>query len=282
MTRNRLLGVLFCLIPLWAGAAETSLRPAPPTPPRIAIIIDDMGDSLAHGLRALRLPGAVTYSFLPHTTYAQQLATSAHKHGKEVMLHLPMASEDGRDTGPGGLTPGMTREELLRTFRADLAAIPHAVGVNNHMGSLLTPQAVPMGWLMEEIHRHGGLYFVDSRTTETTVAQKVAQHTGIPNLRRDVFLDNDPNPEAIAQQFALLMDKAKRRGSAVAIGHPYYATLRFLEAHLLRLQDEGIELIAVSHLLKPVKKPDTLLTANPLILGANKLDSAPESPVVTP
>lgn len=285
MKKATLLCLLLGLFPFSSGAAV----PPPPLShpqPSIALIIDDIGDNLSHGLRAVRLPGIVTCAFLPHTAFAQQLAVSAHKHNKEVMLHLPMESEDGRPPGPGALTLEMSRAEFIRTFQTDLAAIPYAAGINNHMGSLITRHPGHMSWLMQEIKRRGDLFFVDSRTTEATVAQRVAQESGVPNLRRDIFLDNDQKPKAIAEQFSQLLALARRRGSAVAIGHPHLATLRFLEEQLPRLRDEGIQLVSVSQLINLKQHPETIYAANPLLMGAAKTDIAPEtshpSAIVTP
>ena len=264
---------------------EPSL-PSSHTKPHIALIIDDIGDNLHLGLRAVRLPGNVTCAFLPHTTYARRLAVSAHKRNKEVMLHLPMESEVGKAPGPGALTLDMTRAEFIQTVDADLEAIPYASGVNNHMGSLMTQHPGDMRWLMQEINRHGNLFFVDSRTTEYTVAQQVARESGIPNVRRDVFLDNVQEPAAIAAQFARFITLAKHRGTAVAIGHPHPTTLRFLEKQLPRLREEGIELVSVSELIKFKQRPQTIYAARPLLMGAVKPDITAESGthpvVVTP
>jgi len=249
----------------------------------IALIIDDIGDNLRNGLRAVRLPGAITCAFLPHTTYARQLAVSAHQRSKEVMLHLPMESEEGKAPGPGALTLSMTQAEFIRTFQSDLEAVPYARGLNNHMGSLITQHPGHMRWLMQEIIHHGDLFFVDSRTTEQTVAQQVAQETGVPNLRRDIFLDNDQHPAAIAEQFAQLIALAKRKRNVVAIGHPHPATLRFLEEQLPRLSEEGIQLVSVSQSIKLKQRPETIIAANPLLMGAVKPDivSASARHVVT-
>ena len=265
--------LLLSLLPLSAGAAGPSPRNVHPQA-RIALIIDDIGDNLRLGLRAVRLPGNVTCAFLPHTPYARQLAIAAHKRDKEVMLHLPMESEEdtGPGPGPGALTLDMTRPEFIRTVDSDLEAIPYASGVNNHMGSLMTQHPGDMRWLMQEIRRHGNLFFVDSRTTEFTVAQQVARETGVPNLRRDVFLDNVQQPAAIAAQFSRLVALARRRGSAVAIGHPHPATLRFLEKRLPRLSEEGIELVAVSDLIEFRQHPASVYAARPLLMGEAKPD----------
>jgi uncharacterized protein len=277
--------LLLSLLPLSGGAVE----PSPPyfhPKPHIALIIDDIGDNLRLGLRAIRLPGNVTCAFLPHTTYARQLAIAAHRRNKEIMLHLPMESEEGKAPGPGALTLDMTHAEFIRTVESDLEAIPYAAGINNHMGSLMTRHPGDMRWLMQEINRRGNLFFVDSRTTEHTVAQQVAQETGVPNLRRDIFLDDDQHPAAIAAQFSRLVALARRRGSAVAIGHPHPATLRFLAEQLPQMSGEGIELVSVSDLIKFKQRPGILYAAHPLLMGEVRPDitseAVPRPAVVTP
>ncbi len=242
----------------WGGgwAIEPSAGAMPTaTPPLIAVIIDDLGDNVHKGLRAIGLPGPVAAAFLPHTRYARRLARLAHRRDKEVMLHLPMEAADGAPTGPGSITLNMTEQEFVTTLEADLADIPHVTGINNHMGSLLTQQPSLMRWLMQAINRRGQLFFVDSRTTTATVAQQAATDNGVPNLRRDVFLDNDPTPAAIAVQFKRLISIARRQGSAVAIGHPHGATLDFLEQQLPQLASLGVRLVAVHTLLQQRTQP---------------------------
>ena len=235
---------------LATGAAQSQDQFAPPTPPFIAIIIDDVGDKLSAGLRIVRLPAPVAIAFLPHTHYASRLAQVAHLRNKEVMLHLPMQAEDGASPGPGAITLDMAEEDVLRTLEQNLASIPHVVGINNHMGSLLTSDPDHMLWLMRAIKRRGDLFFVDSRTTVATVAQEVAMKSDVPTLRRNVFLDNDPVPAAIAEQFERLLVIARRQGGALAIGHPHTATLDFLEQRLPQLAREGIHVVSVGELLQ--------------------------------
>lgn len=240
-------------------AAALVLHPAATSadsPPLIAIIIDDVGDNLRQGLRAVRLPGPVATALLPHTGYARRLARVAHRHGKEVMLHLPMEPDDGASAGPGAVTLAMGEEEFLHTLSDDLASLPHVVGINNHMGSRLTGDAERMRWLMQALRRRGDLFFVDSRTTVATLAERTAEEYGVPALRRHVFLDNEPTSSAIAEQFTRLLALARKRGNAVAIGHPHAATLDFLEQRLPRLEAEGVRLVPVRALLRPT--PDLI------------------------
>lgn len=217
--------------------------------PAISIIIDDLGNLKKRDSRALDLPGSVTYAFLPHTPYARELATLAHSKNKEVMLHQPMESMVNTKLGPGGLMLKMTHDQFTAQIKSNLDSIPHVAGINNHMGSLLTQHPGHMRWLMQEVRNHDGLYFVDSYTTKTSILQKIAEENWVPNLRRDVFLDSDRDPAKIRMHFRRLIKMAKKRGTALAIGHPYPETMAVLEEELPRLNKMGIQLISVSKLL---------------------------------
>ncbi len=240
-----------CLLPfLVAFLPGIVAADSTPTTPVVAIIIDDLGNKLSWGKRALNLPGPIALSFLPHTPHAKALANKAHAAGKEVMLHLPMESESNHKLGPGGLTLHMTEQKLHQTTRKALESVPHVIGLNNHMGSLLTRHPGAMSWLMDAVKAHGGLFFVDSRTTGSTVASRVAREKQLPTVRRDVFLDNVRSKSAIKKEFNRLLKLAKKQGYAVGIGHPYPVTMRVLKQELARLSASGIRLIPLSQMVQ--------------------------------
>lgn len=274
---------VLCLLSSAAQAEPASLT-NPSQAPRISIIIDDMGDQKEAGMRALRLPGAVTYAFLPHAPYSHALAETAHKLGKEVMLHLPMqAMDSNRLLGPGALTLNMSHSQFRKTLREDLDAIPHVAGINNHMGSLLTRHPGHMQWLMEEIEQRAGLYFIDSRTTHHTVAAQLAREHRIPARQRDVFLDDDPNPTAILYQLERLIDKAGRQGSAIGIGHPYDSTLSMLNVMIPQLAQAGIALVPVSELIHDSRvthaaQQPGMTSPGPLVYNTAVMEAASAAP----
>ncbi len=219
-------------------------------PPRVAIIIDDLGYALDAGQRAIALPGPVTYAVLPGAPRTVTLANKAHENGKEVLLHLPLqALPEDPAQEPGGINLDMSRQEFGATFAIAFASVPHAIGVNGHRGSLLTRHPGHMKWLMEELQARDDLFFIDSYTTHKSVALQLAKESGIPAMRRDVFLDPDRLPETVAREFERMKQLAHERGFAVAIGHPYPATLEFLERELPNLAADGLELVTISELL---------------------------------
>ncbi|CAK0771790.1 conserved hypothetical protein [Gammaproteobacteria bacterium] len=229
--------------------------------PAISIIIDDLGYQLSAGLRVVGFPGPLACSLIPYTPYAIPLAEAAYRAGKEVMLHLPMESSTGVSPVRGGLFHAMDHSEFSRVVRADLTMIPHVRGINNHMGSLLTSRPVAMSWLMAEIKRHDGLFFVDSRTTAATVALNAAREAKIAATRRDVFLDNIPHSAAVRDQFTRLVALAHAQGTAVGIAHPRPATLNVLADLLPRLATLGVSLIPISETI--IRRSSQRPTRNP-------------------
>jgi len=214
-------------------------------PPTVAIIIDDLGHDLTAGARVANLPATVACAILPHTPHGRTIATLAHNRGKDVLLHLPMAAADGPEPGPGKIEAGMSAGELRATLNRDLETVPHVSGINNHMGSLLTRSRPAMDKLMQQLSSRR-LWFVDSLTHDASVAAERARAYGIPVLKRDVFLDHEPGETVVERQLNELENLARRRGFALAIGHPYPATLSAIEKWLAGINTRGLHLISPS------------------------------------
>ncbi len=219
------------------------------SPPRIAILIDDLGHDRAVGQRVLALPDAVGVAVLPLTPHSTTLAAAAVAQGRDLLLHLPLEALEAEELGPGGIEAGATSAAMQAALAAGLASVPGAAGVNNHMGSLLTQAPESMRVLLRALHARE-LYFVDSYTTERSVALKLARELGVPATRRDVFLDPEPGEAAVAEQWQRLLALARQRGVALAIGHPSPVTLGWLERELPKLGAQGIVLVRVSALVR--------------------------------
>lgn len=231
--------------------------------PAISIIIDDMGYRLKLGGRAVNLPGAITYSFLPHAPHVLSLSQRAYEQNKEIMLHLPMEAESGKKLGPGGLTECMTEKKFVKVLESDIHSIPYISGFNNHMGSLLTKSSIWMSRLMREVATDKNLFFVDSKTTSNSVALKIARSEGLQSIQRDIFIDHEESKDFILKQLNRLIKKAKRNGTALAIAHPKKITLSVLEKWLPELEAKGVQLVPVSTLINLQQKRRIALWKNP-------------------
>ena len=233
--------------PLWQQFAKAV--PATEGRPMIAIVIDDMGIDKAESARVIALPPQVTIAFM---TYAKELArqaAAARAAGHELWLHVPMEPLDrGLDAGPNVLKTELTPEENRRRLDWALSQLDGYVGINNHMGSRFTSSEADMRPVLEEV-RARGLAFLDSRTTAATVAGKMASEMGLPHIDRDVFIDNDETVDSVLAQLQRTEDIARKRGRALAIGHPHATTIAALLKWLPTLKEKGFVLVPASALL---------------------------------
>jgi polysaccharide deacetylase 2 family uncharacterized protein YibQ len=217
--------------------------------PQIAVVIDDMGLNLSGSQRAIKLPGYVTLSFMPYAERLDEQTTEAREAGHELMLHMPMEPIGRQDPGPGALLTTLSPADVRARFDHALDSFDGFDGVNNHMGSRFTAYTAGMEIVIGELQKRH-LFFLDSRTSTQTVGQSIAEKHGLPTISRDIFLDDNLAPEAIRAQLAATERVAKRKGYAVAIGHPHEATLTALEAWLPEAEKQGFVFVPVRNLVK--------------------------------
>ena len=233
---------------------------------KLAIVIDDMGNSLRAGLDAIALPAPITFAVMPHRKHSKLLAERAGRLGRDVLLHAPMSTVNGRNLGSGGLTEALSEKDFKDTLRFSIASIPYISGINNHMGSQLTTRPKAMKWVMEVL-KQKQLFFLDSRTHAKSIAYETAFNMGLPSANRDIFLDNEINIDHIHMQFKKALAIAKKYGSAIAIGHPHKATLTYLKHVLPQLEGTDVAIHSISDLLKTGIKarPDSARESKPAL-----------------
>ncbi len=229
-------------------AAQTP-APEPPGQLRVAIILDDGGYGGASTDAVWTLDSGLTLAILPNTPFGEATALQATALGFEVMLHMPMETYRGIATFPGQLETAMDAAQIRAITEAALEQVPGATGVNNHTGGKFTADAAAMRTFLQIIQEYG-LYFIDSRTTGSSVALEEARALGIPCAARHVFLDNQLDREYIRRQFTQMIDVVKKRGEAVAIGHFRRDTVAVLQEMLPELEKESIQLVHASELVQ--------------------------------
>jgi len=137
---------------------------------------------------------------------------------------------------------------MQKILNNNFATVEGIVGINNHEGSVFTSRHKPMEEFLSLV-KGKNLFFLDSLTTSRSQVEKVAQQFGIPVLKRDIFLDNEKDPEYIHKQFQKLLSIAQRRGYAIAIGHSRAVTIETLKKELEKNKDK-VSLVHLSFLLK--------------------------------
>lgn len=187
---------------------------------QIAIVIDDFGNGMKGTDEMLKLPVKLTVAIMPFLPSTKKDAEKAHALGNDVIVHMPMEPIRGRSSwlGPGAILTSLTDDEIRRRVEAAIDDVPHAIGMNNHMGSRVTADERVMRIVLQ-VCKERGLFFLDSRTSWKTVVPKVAKALGVPLLQNDVFLDDVNTRRHIARQISVVRKELAKRSSCVVIGH---------------------------------------------------------------
>jgi polysaccharide deacetylase 2 family uncharacterized protein YibQ len=220
-------------------------------PPKVAIIIDDIGRSIGMANKIMSLSEPVTLSILPHSKHSHEIAIRAFNRNHEFMLHLPMEPTNSSiSPGLGGIYVNQTPETIERLTVENIEAIPNVIGVNNHMGSKATSNSMVMSTVLSTL-KNKGLFFIDSRTAASTIAYDMAIKSGIPTAERQVFLDTSDGPdfEFAKKQLRLVLRKAKMHGSCVAIGHPFDETIDAIREMTQEFRNQGVQFVFASEIV---------------------------------
>lgn len=235
-----------------ASAVPSGNRAAGPAkvPPRLAIVVDDLGYDPVRDAEWLDFPERITVSVLPHGPSSKSFAASARTRGFGVILHVPMEPEGAVSdrTEPFLLRRGMPPEEIADRFARMAADVPQANGASNHMGSAFTSDLGAMAAFAQAL-KGKGYFFVDSVTSAGTVGFIAMEQAGVPAARRDVFLDDDGRPEEMRRQWDAAIALAMERGQAILLCHPRRETRKALLELLPQLRKEGIRAVTVEELL---------------------------------
>ena len=215
----------------------------------IAIVIDDMGISLNRTKDIASLQAPLTVSFLTYGKNLEQQVQNSVDAGHEVMLHTPMEPHSKADVAPDVLTTQMTPDEIQQKLKVMLAKFSGIRGINNHMGSKLTEDYSRMQAVMVVLKEHG-LFFLDSKTSAKSKAEKAAADACIPYAHRHVFLDNTNDKAYILGQLKKTENLARKNGYVIAIGHPKTGTYAALSEWLPTLKDKQIRLVPLTEIVK--------------------------------
>jgi polysaccharide deacetylase 2 family uncharacterized protein YibQ len=238
-----------CFFPI-SKPRRQGFHPSAP-PPKIAFIIDDIGSSISRAKAFMSLKMPMTFAILPKLQYSNILAQEIYEKGHEVMLHQPMEPyAQDIDPGPGALYVSYKDDEIEEIIKENLAQIPQASGVNNHMGSRFTSCSNKVVEALKII-KQKNLFFVDSLTSRHSQAYKLARRLNMKSAPRNVFLDNSLELSDVRRQLRHLKQHALIHGEAIGIGHPHLSTLFALYDFKCELnrKDPLFEMVSVSDLI---------------------------------
>ncbi len=218
--------------------------------PKVAIVVDDFGYNMNDLDKLFAAEEKVTFSILPNLPFSRRVAELASKKGYEVILHLPLESND--KTAPvevGTIKTDMNEKDVNLLLEKDIASVPGLSGVSNHQGSKATEDKLLMTLILRKL-KNRSLYFFDSLVTNRSVCREIANTIGVPYAKRDMFLDNANSQDYIEKQILILRRFAFRKGSAIAICHDRKNTIAVLNKLMPELSADGITFVSLSDMVK--------------------------------
>lgn len=216
--------------------------------PRIALIIGGLGQSSAATEAAMqRLPGAVTLAYTAYARNLEQWVDLSRAAGHEVLLTLPMepVGYPANDPGPHTLLVSLSEAENRARLTWLMSRFAGYSGVVNLMGSRFTTEAGPLKPVLDELNKRG-LLFVDSRSSLTSIAGKMAGEIKLPRAVNNRFIDTKAARPDIDKRLEELEQIARSEGVAVGIGAAYPVTIERVTQWVQQLDAKGIVLAPVS------------------------------------
>jgi uncharacterized protein len=224
-------------------------KPVPVTRGTIAIVLDDWGYNLSNLPVIEEIPYPLTIAVLPNLAYSQKVASALHEKGFEIILHCPMEPLQKVPLEKNTILTAMNSQTIKSILDNNLSIFPYMRGISNHMGSRVTEDTRTMQIIMSEL-KSKKLYFLDSFVTSGSVAESEAFRSGVSFVKRDIFLDNQADPQYIRQQILKLASRARQHGYAVGIGHDRKNTLEVLRQVMPEVAREGYRFVYLSELVK--------------------------------
>lgn len=230
----------------WSAYARPFTEP--PTRPRVALVLHDMGLNADLTIRAAeRLPLAVSFAFNP---YAPDLAVQIERVrtiGHEVLLGLPMEPFDypTSDPGPYTLLTSLSEQENLRRLDWVLARASGYIGFTNLMGGKYTSSPEHMRSIAPKL-KERGLMFVDARTAPRSVAARVMREAGGVYAFVNRQIDAQPTATVIDARLEELERTARAGGIAIGGAMPYPVSLDRILAWAQGLESRSVVLAPVS------------------------------------
>ncbi len=250
---------------------------------QLALVIDDVGYRLKQDKQILHLSSAITVAILPNAPHAREMANLAHQSQHDVMIHMPMQPFSKQPLEKNTLTPEMDQQTITFHINQAIDRVPHAIGMNNHMGSRMTSSLAGMQRVMSALQQRQ-LFFLDSMTIASSQAVKAAQDHGVTIYKRQVFLDDNNDPAIIRSQWLKAIQLAQNKGTAIAIGHPRPATIAVLQQMIPHLPS-NVRLVRVNQLpsfktstaTPRAKIIPTIRQAEPLIAQCRRRGALPKT-----
>ena len=231
---------------LSAGRPVLALRAYPPGP-RLTLLLTGVGHA-PHLLEALlRLDADVTYAVSADAPDAPGVARRLTAAGREIIAHLPVEPTSPVTPGASGyLSLAMDAETVRDQTAAFLDRIPGAVGADTHQGGRLTSSRRHMQAMLGVLAERG-VFFLDGRTTEASVAAATARAQGVRVAVRTHRLDGPS--ESLDARLKSIEVALALEGHAVVLAEASPVVIAILPQWLRALRSRQVSVLRLSEIV---------------------------------
>jgi len=216
----------------------------------IALVLDDFGYTKKNLEKIKDLNIKLTMAVLPEAPYSKFVCEFANKNNLEVILHLPMQPESDKNSmETNTIFVDMPKNKIINILNNSFNSVFIAKGISNHMGSLATGNEYVMDIIFNELKKRN-MFFLDSFTTNKSVCVQMAKKHELLYARRDLFIDNKMEKQAILEQLKKAEDLVFSKEKIVIIGHDRELTIDVLKEVIPKMKKKGIEFISISRIVQ--------------------------------
>jgi polysaccharide deacetylase 2 family uncharacterized protein YibQ len=253
-------GTIPKIAPDGARPSEIYAKPVKPQAarsdaPRIAIVLEGLGISANTTNEAFaKLPGEITYAFVPYGTDLDRWVSRARGEGHEVLLQVGMEPFDfpDNDPGPQTLLTSLSAEQNVDRLHWFMSRFQGYVGLTSLMGARFTATDSALLPVLRDVGKRGLIWF-DDGTSPRSVAGQISGGHNVAFARADTVLDAVPTGKEIDNALTRLEATARARGVAVASASALPVTIDRLANWARGAEARGLTLVPLSAIAKTTR-----------------------------
>jgi polysaccharide deacetylase 2 family uncharacterized protein YibQ len=219
---------------------------------KIAFLLEDFGfEADQTTIDYLSFDKPLTIGLVPAKAKSDWTAKIAKNYHKEIVIELPM--EPLVPLAAAYKVPMImvnhAAPQIDAFIEAAAKSLPDFSGFSNLYGSRFLEDTRVTTIMLEDVKQHHA-YFVDTRSTDKSVAPALALQTGVPCATVDFRIGKKTGERGIDSLVTSYIQYAQKMGTALVSSSPTPALIKVLKKRKDAFGHSGIELVYVSELAK--------------------------------
>lgn len=235
--------------PLFSSLKNPVLEPEE-VKPAVALIFVGVGRDPHILMKALRvLPKQISFSFLPYTSSILEWLREARRKGHDVLLDLPLESNEYPQLNKGSYTLRQDAKEdenlskLAFILKKGQGVI---IGVYGFMGSRILASKKDMYPILKALKKKE-YTFLEVEGSYSCV-RSLACMLGLPYVQGIQILEREGSEESFKKEFQNLETRAREEGFSLGIISLNEVTLREVRRWIETLDDQAVSLVSLSEI----------------------------------